>query len=80
MLQKRASVAKGAELCVTQADPDRRRVRWWFFRCSDRALVLDALWGLAGASIELARSGLQLGADVPLFVRGMPGPKASAKG
>ena len=33
-------------------------------------MALNRLWGTGLATVELARLGLQLGADVPVFVHG----------
>ena len=47
-----------------------RRLRRRLVRCGHRAGGADALWGTGSGRRALAELGLQLGADVPVFVRG----------
>jgi len=70
LLQKSANIQKGADICVEKRIP---LGGGFGGGSSDAATVLIALncqWGAGLSENDLADLGLQLGADVPVFVRG----------
>ena len=70
LLQEHASIAAGADLSVSKAIPMGGGFGGGSSDAATVLVALNHLWG-AGLDVEaLARLGLALGADVPLFVHG----------
>jgi 4-diphosphocytidyl-2-C-methyl-D-erythritol kinase len=71
LLRERAGRPQlGAELAVTKRIPLGGGLGGGSSDAATTLVALDRLWGLGVAPDELASLGLQLGADVPVFVRG----------
>lgn len=70
LLKKHANVAQGADICVEKVIPAGGGFGGGSSDAATVLRVLDRLWGLNLDEDVLAGLGLQLGADVPVFVRG----------
>ena len=70
LLQKKLSVECGARIHLTKRLPMGGGVGGGSSDAATTLLALNALWNLNLSMDELAALGLQLGADVPVFVRG----------
>jgi 4-diphosphocytidyl-2-C-methyl-D-erythritol kinase len=70
LLKKQANVAQGADICVEKVIPAGGGFGGGSSDAATVLRVLDRLWGLNLDEDVLAGLGLQLGADVPVFVRG----------
>jgi 4-diphosphocytidyl-2-C-methyl-D-erythritol kinase len=70
LLKKNANVAQGADICVEKVIPAGGGFGGGSSDAATVLRVLDRLWGLNLDEDVLAGLGLQLGADVPVFVRG----------
>lgn len=70
LLQKASPVACGASIHLTKRLPMGGGVGGGSSDAATTLLALNALWNLNLSMNELAGIGLQLGADVPVFVRG----------
>ncbi|HSD16896.1 MAG TPA: 4-(cytidine 5'-diphospho)-2-C-methyl-D-erythritol kinase [Thermomonas sp.] len=70
ILQKEAKSAKGADIGVEKRIPMGGGFGGGSSDAATVLVVLDRLWGLGLGSDRLAAMGLQLGADVPVFVHG----------
>lgn len=70
MLQKAANVAQGADIVVEKHVPAGGGFGGGSSDAATVLVVLNRLWGAGLDEDALAALGLQLGADVPVFVRG----------
>ena len=70
LLQQKASIECGASIHLTKRLPMGGGVGGGSSDAATTLLALNALWNLGLSMDELADLGLQLGADVPVFVRG----------
>lgn len=70
LLQSAAGAAAGAEIRVDKRIPAGGGFGGGSSDAATVLVALNALWGLALTADTLAELGLQLGADVPVFVRG----------
>ncbi len=70
LLQKSANVPNGADIVVEKHIPVGGGFGGGSSDAATVLLALDRLWGLELGVERLAALGLQLGADVPVFVRG----------
>ncbi|MCL1529397.1 4-(cytidine 5'-diphospho)-2-C-methyl-D-erythritol kinase [Xanthomonas nasturtii] len=70
LLQSAAGTRVGAEIRVDKRIPAGGGFGGGSSDAATVLVALDALWGLGLATDTLAELGLQLGADVPVFVRG----------
>lgn len=70
LLQSQTSTSKGAEIRLQKRLPMGGGLGGGSSDAASTLLGLNALWGLSLSIEELAQLGLQLGADVPVFVRG----------
>ena len=70
LLQKYAKIGKGADIIVEKRIPAGGGFGGGSSDAATVLVALDQLWGLDCGLDTLARLGLQLGADVPVFVRG----------
>ena len=70
LLQQKASAECGAKIHLTKRLPMGGGVGGGSSDAATTLLALNALWNLDLPMDELAELGLQLGADVPVFVRG----------
>ena len=70
LLQTTANVAKGADIIIEKCIPAGGGFGGGSSDAATTLVALDSLWGTGLGVDELARVGLQLGADVPVFVRG----------
>jgi 4-diphosphocytidyl-2-C-methyl-D-erythritol kinase len=70
ILKKKANVAKGADICVQKCIPAGGGFGGGSSDAATVLVALNRLWGAALDEEALAALGLQLGADVPVFVRG----------
>lgn len=70
LLKKAANCAKGADIFVEKRIPAGAGFGGGSSDAATTLLALDALWGTDLGLERLAALGLELGADVPVFVRG----------
>ena len=70
LLQTTANVAQGADIIIKKRIPAGGGFGGGSSDAATTLVALDSLWGTGLGVDELARVGLQLGADVPVFVRG----------
>lgn len=70
LLQTTAKIGQGADIIVEKRIPSGGGFGGGSSDAATVLVALNALWGVALATDELAALGLQLGADVPVFVRG----------
>lgn len=70
MLQDAANVAQGVDIKINKHIPTGGGFGGGSSDAATALLALNRLWGLRWPSAELARLGLQLGADVPVFIYG----------
>jgi 4-diphosphocytidyl-2-C-methyl-D-erythritol kinase len=70
LLQSAAGAGSGAEIRIDKRIPAGGGFGGGSSDAATVLVVLNALWGLGLAAEVLAELGLQLGADVPVFVRG----------
>ena len=70
LLQSAAKISKGAEISVEKRIPAGGGFGGGSSDAATVLVALDHLWGLGLGVERLAELGLQLGADVPVFVRG----------
>lgn len=70
LLQSTTNVAKGADIIIEKCIPAGGGFGGGSSDAATTLVALDSLWGTGLGVDELARVGLQLGADVPVFVRG----------
>ncbi len=70
LLQSEAKIYKGADISVEKRIPAGGGFGGGSSDAATVLVVLNRLWGLDFELARLARLGLQLGADVPVFVRG----------
>jgi 4-diphosphocytidyl-2-C-methyl-D-erythritol kinase len=70
LLQSATNCAQGADIAVEKRIPAGCGFGGGSSNAATVLVALNRLWGLDLAVDELARLGLQLGADVPVFVRG----------
>ncbi len=70
LLQERAGVTSGARLRLHKRIPIGGGLGGGSSDAATTLLVLNQLWGIHWARSRLARLGLELGADVPVFVGG----------
>ena len=70
LLQSSANCSEGADIVVEKNTPTGGGFGGGSSDAATVLLALDALWGLDSGIDGLAALGLQLGADVPVFVRG----------
>jgi 4-diphosphocytidyl-2-C-methyl-D-erythritol kinase len=70
MLQKNANVAQGADIGIEKRIPLGGGLGGGSSDAATVLRVLDRIWGCGLGDDALAELGLQLGADVPVFVRG----------
>ncbi|WP_045739203.1 4-(cytidine 5'-diphospho)-2-C-methyl-D-erythritol kinase [Xanthomonas sp. MUS 060] len=70
LLQKEANIAKGVDIRVEKRIPAGGGFGGGSSDAATVLLVLNTLWGAGLDEDALARLGLSLGADVPVFVRG----------
>ena len=70
LLQTRAGILQGAELAVSKNIPLGGGFGGGSSDAATALLVLNSLWHAGLNNDDLAMLGLQLGADVPVFVRG----------
>ncbi|MCD7098135.1 4-(cytidine 5'-diphospho)-2-C-methyl-D-erythritol kinase [Stenotrophomonas sp. MMGLT7] len=70
ILQSSANVAKGADISIEKRIPAGGGFGGGSSDAATVLVALNALWGAGLELAELARLGLQLGADVPVFVCG----------
>ena len=70
LLRSEAKIAEGAEICVEKRIPAGGGFGGGSSDAATVLVALNCLWGLDFDQDRLARLGLRLGADVPVFVRG----------
>lgn len=70
LLQRAANVTKGADIIVEKRIPTGGGFGGGSSDAGTVLVALDALWGAQLGTDRLAALGLELGADVPVFVRG----------
>ena len=70
MLQSRYGVKRGAEIAIEKNIPIGGGLGGGSSNAATSLLALNYLWGLNKSTRELAEIGLELGADVPVFVHG----------
>lgn len=70
LLQKEANVVKGVDICVEKKIPAGGGFGGGSSDAATVLVALDVLWNTRLGLDRLAALGLQLGADVPVFVRG----------
>ena len=70
LLQLEAKTTKGVDIVVEKRIPAGRGLGGGSSDAATTLLALDRLWGLDWGHERLAAVGLQLGADVPVFVHG----------
>lgn len=70
LLQKAAKTAKGADIVIEKRIPQGGGFGGGSSDAATVLVALDALWGTGLGLSALAELGLQLGADVPVFVHG----------
>ena len=70
ILQRKANIKQGAELAVSKHIPLGGGFGGGSSDAATVLLVLNSLWQAGLNNDELAMLGLQLGADVPVFIRG----------
>ena len=70
LLQQAANVRQGADIIVEKRIPTGGGFGGGSSDAATVLVALDALWGVSLGIDRLAALGLQLGADVPVFVRG----------
>ena len=70
LLQARANIKQGAELAVSKNIPLGGGFGGGSSDAATVLLVLNSLWQAGLTNDDLAMLGLQLGADVPVFIRG----------
>lgn len=70
LLQKNANVAQGADIAIEKRIPSGGGLGGGSSDAATVLRVLDSVWGCGLGVDALAALGLQLGADVPVFVRG----------
>lgn len=70
LLQKAAECPRGAAIHIDKRLPMGGGLGGGSSDCATTLVALNRLWGLDWALERLAELGLQLGADVPVFVRG----------
>lgn len=70
LLKKEANVAKGVDIGVEKRIPAGGGFGGGSSDAATVLVALDRIWGCGQATDRLASLGLQLGADVPVFVRG----------
>jgi 4-diphosphocytidyl-2-C-methyl-D-erythritol kinase len=70
LLRNESKITKGADICVEKRIPVGGGFGGGSSNAATVLLALDALWGLSMGSDRLAALAAQLGADVPVFVRG----------
>lgn len=70
LLKKSSKTALGVDIRVEKRVPQGGGFGGGSSDAATVLLALDALWGLGRGSVELARLGAGLGADVPVFVLG----------
>ena len=71
LLCKHAGVTAGVEIALEKNIPIGGGLGGASSDAATTLLALNQLWGLAASEDDLAALGLQLGADVPIFVRGL---------
>lgn len=71
LLQRESGVRRGADLCLHKHLPMGGGLGGGSSDAATVLVALNELWGLRWNNAELARLGLQLGADVPVFVGGL---------
>jgi 4-diphosphocytidyl-2-C-methyl-D-erythritol kinase len=69
-LQKSANIAKGVDICVEKHVPMGGGFGGGSSDAATVLVALNCLWNAGMSENDLAGLGLQLGADVPVFVRG----------
>lgn len=69
-LQKTANCSQGADICIEKHIPTGAGLGGGSSDAATVLVALNRLWGLGFNVDRLAGIGLQLGADVPVFVRG----------
>jgi 4-diphosphocytidyl-2-C-methyl-D-erythritol kinase len=72
-LQQASGCREGAHIGVLKRIPAQAGLGGGSSDAASTLLALNRLWGLGLGRAELARIGLQLGADVPFFLHGGPG-------
>lgn len=70
ILKRAANVSQGADICIEKRIPAGSGFGGGSSDAATTLVALDALWGTGLGMEALAGLGLQLGADVPVFVRG----------
>ena len=81
LLQQASRCPQGADIDVRKRIPAGGGLGGGSSDAATVLLALNRLWGLRLGVEELATLGLQLGADVPVFLHGhQPGPKGAASG
>lgn len=73
LLQQQTGTAKGAEIALIKRTPIGGGLGGGSSDAATTLLALNELWGTRLGIDELATLGLQLGADIPVFVRGRAG-------
>ncbi len=70
LLQAATGIRRGARIHLTKRLPLGGGLGGGSSDAATTLMALNRLWGCGLATVELARLGLQLGADVPVFVHG----------
>jgi len=70
LLRSRSGVTKGVSISLRKILPMGAGLGGGSSDAATALLVLNAMWGLSYSLAELAEMSLELGADVPVFVRG----------
>ncbi len=70
LLQTRAGISQGADIDLIKRLPMGGGLGGGSSDAATTLVALNALWGAGLEAIELADLGLQLGADVPVFIHG----------
>jgi 4-diphosphocytidyl-2-C-methyl-D-erythritol kinase len=70
LLQAHAGIGKGAEIALTKRIPLGGGLGGGSSDAATTLLALNELWGLGLPRARLAALGLELGADVPVFIQG----------
>jgi len=71
LLQKNTSVSQGVEISIDKQLPIGGGLGGGSSNAATTLVALNYLWGCGLATEELAELGVQLGADVPIFVHGV---------